>query len=181
MKKCVLGLVLIISGFTSLACDGKKVHNLEDSGTAQINEMIQTEKNQQRLMAAQPLPQLQDSLERKQLITRLQTFNDPDRISYITLLSMGRPVGYFAIKGKVSSVNSLLTSSDQVLWSRGSHMDHTSAQVVASPDLDGSYGSNGDAVFFFLQDGTYMEWNGEYLISTRPVRLGIEPIIIQEK
>ncbi len=52
--------------------------------------------------------------------------------------------------------------------------------VVESPALDGSYGTNGDGVFFFLTDGAYMEWNGKYLLSDRPVRLNKEPIMVYE-
>lgn len=167
-------LLIPVLAFLLVSC----TNELGDSGKSQINEMKLTESNQQRLSQAQPAPQLTDSLERRQLITRLETFNNPDKISYITLLSLGRPVGYFAIKGKVSSVNSLLTSPDQLLITRRGASDMQSG-VVASPDLDGSYGSNGDAVFFFLQDGTYMGWNGEYLLSTRPVRLTVEPLIVK--
>ncbi len=178
MKIFTIALLVLAIG-----CGGDGT--MGDSGKAQIAEMKTTEANQQRLMQAQKPPHMTSSLERKQLIARLEMFNDENKISYITLMSLGRPVGYFAVKGKVSSVNSLLTSPDQVLHTRndkgGAGAGYTRhSDVVASPDLDGSYGSNGDAVFFFLQDGTYMEWNGEYLLSTRPVRLSIEPIIMQD-
>ena len=173
----ILICVLILTLVGVFGCD--KMSGPKKSGQAQISEMALTERNQQRLAQAQKAPELNDSLERRQLITRLETFNDANKISYITLLSMGRPVGYFPIKGKVSSVNSLLTTPSQVLW-KSTH-NGVSGITIPSPDLDGSYGSNGDAVFFYLQDGTYMEWNGEYLLSDRPVQLSIEPIIITPK
>ena len=43
--------------------------------------------------------------------------------------------------------------------------------------MDGSYGSNGDAVFFFLTDGTYMEWAGKYLLSDNYIRLVQKPVL----
>lgn len=43
-----------------------------------------------------------------------------------------------------------------------------------------SYGSNGDAVFFFLTDGSYMEWNGTYLLVDRPMKLSVKPMVYSE-
>lgn len=51
------------------------------------------------------------------------------------------------------------------------------AGVVESPSMDGSYGSNGDAVFFYLTDDTYMEWKGSYLLSDNYVKLSQEPLM----
>lgn len=143
------------------------------SGTSQMEEMLVTEKNQQRLRKAVPEPELTTSLERKQLVMRLRRFNQEDKISYIYLLSFGRVMSYYAIKGKVSSVNSKLTTTDQIIE------DHWGNVTVESPDLDGSYGSNGDAIFFFTSDDIYIEWNGQYLLSDRPLRLSQEPLLMK--
>ena len=108
----------------------------------------------------------------------LKRWNNPNKVSYIYLMSdMGSVIGYFPIKGKVSSVNSKLTTTSQLLYSDTSFQDGA-AGVVESADIDGSYGSNGDAVFFFLTDDTYMEWNGKYFLSDRPVKLAVRPVMI---
>lgn len=36
------------------------------------------------------------------------------------------------------------------------------------PDVDGSYGSNDNGIFFFTPDGKYVEWSGTYLYSDIP-------------
>lgn len=53
-------------------------------------------------------------------------------------------------------------------------------QVVDAPDEVGTYGENPNGVFFFLTDGTYMEWAGKYLLSDNPIRLQQEPIMIYD-
>jgi hypothetical protein len=50
--------------------------------------------------------------------------------------------------------------------------------AVESPQEDGSYGTNGDAIFFFSTDGTYFEWNGKYLLADRPFQLSEQPLLI---
>jgi len=143
-------------------------------------EAVFTQKNQYNLNKVQPPPRVQWSLERDNLIKRLNLWNNPNKISYIYLLSdAGSIIGYFPIKGKVSSVNSKLTTTSQLVYADASYEDNSSG-VVESADIDGSYGTNGDSVFFYLTDGTYMEWNGKYFLSDRPVKLAIKPIMTYE-
>lgn len=113
-------------------------------------EQFMTEVSQSNFNKVQPPKRLNWSLERWNLNTRNLLFNDPNKISYIYLLSdMGTILTYHAIRGKVSSVNSKLTTNQQLI----SKYDYGSdcVGVVESPAMDGSYGSNGDAIFgFFL-------------------------------
>ena len=51
--------------------------------------------------------------------------------------------------------------------------------VVDSPQLDGSYGSNGDGIFFFTTEGAYVEWNGEYMVSDYPLKLSTQPELVR--
>ncbi len=169
MKNLTFVLLLVAAAILSLpACS-------ERSGTQQEEEMMVTEKNQKRLRQAVPEPELTTSLERTQLVRRLERFNEDSKISYIYLLSFGRVMSYHTIKGKVSSVNSKLTTTDQVIRRRATSGNTV---VVESPDLDGSYGSNGDAIFFFTSDDVYVEWNGQYMLSDRALRLTQEPLLI---
>lgn len=172
-----IGLILAIAFSSSLISCGGGNHN---SGS-QAKEAELTEQNQTRLMVSTPPPRLENSLEREQLSRRLTRFNNKNKVSYIILMSdMGQVITTIAIRGKVSSVNSLLTTPDQVVNRRWTYTSgHGYSQhVVASPDLDGSYGSNGDAVFFFrASDDAYMEWNGKYLLSDAPVSLTTAPLV----
>lgn len=36
---------------------------------------------------------------------------------------------------------------------------------------DGSYGTNGNAIFFFDTQGVYYEWAGDYLLVDQPMKL----------
>ena len=157
--------------------------NSIEAGT-QRKEAAKTEDNQARLLKAVPIPQLNTSMERKNLVERLTRFNTEDKVSYIYLLSFGKVMAFYTIKGKVSSVNSLLTTPDQLITADGRQCgeswsaDASMCQVVASPDIDGSYGSNGDAIFFFTTDNTYVEWNGEYMLADSPLKLSQQPEMV---
>ena len=143
-------------------------------------ELRQTEDNQSRLSAATPPPQFKVSQERKNLVRRLERWNVEDKISYIYLMTdYGQIVYYSTVKGKVSSLNSMLTCTMQPLWSRPTGL--TDRQVIAapSPDFDGSYGPNPGGIFFFNQDGVYVEWNGKYLLTDQPLKISVEPLLVE--
>jgi hypothetical protein len=135
--------------------------------------MEQTEENHQRLVTVDPPPKIERSLERQQLIKRLLRFNTSNKSSYVYLVDYGKVMGHFVCKGKVSSVNSLLTTPMQVIkvWHRGNLHSH----VLPSPDLDGSYGSNGDAIFFFTSADVYVEWSGIYMLCDQPLQMATPP------
>ena len=171
MKKLIVILLVGVMLLFMVGCE-----DTGGGGTAQKEEMKLTNVNQLRLLEVTPPPEIQKSLERENLKERLIRFNDENKVSYIYLLSdMGSVITFFPIKGKVSSVNSMLTTTEQVIEdSFGSEW----GVVVASPDLDGSYGSNGDAIFFFTTEGVYCEWNGKYFLCDRPLKLTSTPLLI---
>lgn len=156
--------------------------------SAQQQEQLTLEQGQQALVASQPAPVMTYSLERDNIKERLLRFNDPNKISYVTLmLPMGQLYAYYAIKGKVSSVNSYMTTSEQIICQGGrfgtadSGGSDYQCLTMEAPDSDGSYGSNGDAIFFFTVDGVYKEWNGLYELSDEPSTFSVAPIVITEE
>ena len=161
-----IGLGIFVAG-----CD-----DLPKADTAK-RELKLTEENQSRLLVSDPPPKLLESQERKNLVRRLKTFNVSNKISFIYLLTnYGQLVRFDTIKGKVSSVNSMLTATEQVII--GKWRDQGMV-TIPSPDLDGSYGSNGDAIFWYNQDGAYCEWNGMYFLTDQPLKLTIKPLIVE--
>ena len=166
-----------MSNLKTLAC-GNGWFQTPCNQTTQKAEAVFTEKNQQKLTAIVPNPELQDSVERRNLVNRLQKNNKANKIGYVFLLSdTGSVISNYTIKGKVSSLNSLLTTPDQLVSPNGGQCGMVGASTsltcynVASPDLDGSYGKNPDGVFFFTVEGNMIEWSGKYLYSEQPMTL----------
>ena len=154
-----------------------------DSTNTFTKEAATTEVNQRMLVKNNPIPTFETSQERINLTKRLTTFNKADKISYIYLLSFGKVMTFYTVKGKVSSVNSMLTNTEQLVdrWgNQCSSNSSTDCWSVPSPDLDGSYGSNGNAIFFFTTEGAYVEWNGEYMLADQPLKMATQPELIRE-
>ena len=175
MRKIITVLVML-SMFVAMMSVGC-IENEGSSGETQALEAKLTEDNQQRLIVASPPPELTKSLERENLIKRLEVMNDEDEIFYVYLVSYGNVMAFYTAHGKISSVNSKLTTGEQIVYDP--YRYQSGGKVVESPSLDGSYGSNGDAIFFFTTEGAYVEWAGEYMISNHPLKLTTPPKLVR--
>jgi hypothetical protein len=164
--------------------------NLEgvDVGASYWYEVRLTEKNQENLVRSQPPFQFEGgSLERQNLIDRYKYLNDQNNVHHVYLMSNdGKVISYFVAQGKVSSVNSKLTNDRQIVADQRCLQDTASSgdgacyKVVESPQMDGSYGENGNAIFFFTTNGKYVEWNGKYVVSEEPMNIQTEVSLVQE-
>lgn len=178
-KVITIGIVLVLIASAFMGCTGEPKDKYEE--TTSGKEAALTEENQDRMLIASPPPKLDKSLERENLIRRLELLNDENKIFYIYLVSYGKVMSEHVAKGKVSSVNSKLTTQEQIVRDpHTAYMESRQGLVVESPDLDGSYGTNGDAIFFFTTDGAYVEWAGEYMVSDFPLQLTTPPMLIRE-
>jgi hypothetical protein len=139
-----------------------------------IDEQAHTETNQSNLNKVQPAPTITWSLERDNLIKRFKLQNDKSVqfYMYVFIEGVGDPIGYYQVN-KVSSVNSQLTNPEQIVSPYGHRYDFT---VLPSPAEDGSYGTNGNAVFGFTPDEIYIEHNMKYICSTTPLNFS-KPVI----
>jgi len=144
-----------------------------DQGTAS-KEQEMTEQNQEALLSVQPPVRLEWSLERENINKRTTLWNDPNKVSYIYLVSYGKVMAFYTIKGKVSSVNSQITNPEQKI--NGTHGNI----ALPSPAEDGSYGENGDGIFFFTTDGAYVEWAGSYMLADKPFKMTTPPALYRE-
>lgn len=141
-----------------------------DNKTA-FKEQKHTEDNQNNLNALQPAPFLSWSLERDNLIKRFKLQNDRTVMFYMYVFLEGvGSIGYYQVN-KVSSVNSQLTNTEQVI-SMGANVG---CVAISSPAEDGSYGTNGDAVFGFTPEDIYIEHNMKYMVSTVPLSFKEQP------
>lgn len=131
-------------------------------------EQALTEVNQSNLLQVQPPPRITWSLERDNLIKRFKLQNDRSIVFYMYLFIEGfsEPIGYYQVN-KVSSVNSQLTNTQQIV--DDPYKYQSGGQVLSSPAEDGSYGTNGDAVFGFTPEEIYIEHNMKYVVSTVPL------------
>jgi hypothetical protein len=94
------------------------------------------------------------------------------------LVNYGKVMAFYTIKGKVSSVNSQITNPEQI--KKGWNGSSSWAVTLPSPAEDGSYGTNGDAVFFFTTENAYVEWAGDYMLADQPLKLTTQPELVRE-
>ncbi len=136
------------------------------------------EENQQRLMKTIPAPKLDTSLERQNLVERLSRINQQNMSGYVYLLSYGRVVASYPIRGKVTSLNAYLMAGETAV--RPFVGECCGPVTIEQPDYDGAYGKNADGIFFFTADSNaYVEWAGDYLFSDQPLRLNQEPMMVR--
>ncbi len=141
----------------------------EGGGSAQESGQSLTERAFKQQQAAVPYPadELTDSTERRNLAARLTRTNDPNRQAYVYVMNYGQIVGYYAIKGKVSSTQSQMTATNLVI-------DRYEGDVtVPAPGDDGSYGENEPGIFFFTTDGTMVSTSLDYIESDRPLAIDV--------
>lgn len=150
----------------------------------QVEPSPQTERsavqqNQKALVTATPLPKLSTSLERENIIERLDRINQQNMTGCVYLVSYGQVMAFYPVRGKVSSLNSYLTPGDTYLDDPNGSYDSGSI-VIEAPDLDGAYGDNAQGIFFFTADSnTYVEWAGEYLFTDSCLALNQQPKLVR--
>lgn len=191
-----LAVVLIIMALVAMTfLTGCATVEYSDSGSkADVQNTMETAST---LQENQPTPtDLDYSLERYNLIRRAYWVNGQREkaasvicqvekpLGYIVLFTdSGSTVGRFVVDGKVSSLNSYLTPDSEYYekdmdWANG---DSTMRGVYRYSnkwlaDVDGSYGSNDNGIFFFTPDGKYVEWTGTYLYSDIPFEID-DPVV----
>jgi len=168
-----VGGVLFVAWFiiAIISTPGCGKGQVMDGDITVLKEGALTEKNQRQLFAAQPPPTFDYSLERENLIKKLKLMNKQNAVFYIYCLGLNGNVVYHGmVKGKVSSLNSLLTTPEQLV-SLVNVRNGTGVHRMPSPDFDGSYGKNPEGVFWFDPADQYHEWTGTYYLSQMPERI----------
>lgn len=167
------GIALVVS---LSACE-------DNSTSAQSTGQKLTEQAFSQQQAAVPYPadELQDSLERRNLRERLLRQNDPDKIGYVYFVQFGKFLGYWTIKGKVSSTQSQMTT-DVLLVDTPDDGSRAKDSMVTAPGDDGSYGENERGVFFFTTEGAMVQLpEDSYFYSDQPVNIGSIPELNGDK
>lgn len=179
MKKRILVILLFVVPFIFVGA------SCETEDSTYKDENKKQEEIQNKVTKATPLPNLEKSLERENLIMRAERLNKDASIGYIYLLSYGKVIAYYPIKGKVSSLNAYLTPMSKLVYGNGNicnedSISSPSCYVVDSPDVDGSYGENDGGIFFFTTENVYVEWKGEYLFTDQPLKITTPVELVRE-
>lgn len=178
MKKLLISIIAVVGLVSLTGC------TYEESSLSK--DATKVEETQKRVQNNIPIPEIKTSAERKNISERAKFFDNENLTTYIYLLTKnGSVAGFYPVRGKVSSLKSYLTPIDKVVdpYGRACGVNGytQSCYVVGAPDIDGAYGDNADGIFFFTADtGAYVEWNGEYLVSSQPLNLATQPILIRE-
>lgn len=184
MNKIKYVLVLLVGLMLLPACAPVAPNPL---ASQQVEQQF-NEFNQQKLIQNQPAPTMERSLERENLIRRATTMNDASKVFYVYLVSYGKVMAFYTAKGKISSVSSYLTSFSQVVrdekcaadaWGSSNGARSDCYFTMEAPDIDGSYGTNGEGIFFYTTEGAYVETKMDYLISDFPLKLENKPELIK--
>lgn len=175
IKNILLTMLIIPIMFVFCGCD-------ESSTTQDIRNTFEIGNE---LSENQPTPtDLNYSLERYNLIKRAYWVNGQREKAIALPCQITRPLGYivlfagsgailgnFVVDGKVSSLNSWLTPDEWYkYWG-------DCAINIEMPDVDGTYGTNINGIFFFTTDNKYIEWTGDFLYSDIPFIVQ-DPILI---
>ena len=122
------------------------------------NQAMQAER------AAQTIDFSAGNAEIKNITARGKLVARPDLTGYIVLISSGRPVAYYTVKGKVTSGGKRLETPTR---------ESINGTALPAPSYDGTFGSSDDYVYFWTVSGQYIQWstgggNG-YIYSDQPL------------
>jgi hypothetical protein len=123
-----------------------------------------------RLMRSNPVPSFDFSVERQNIVERLVETNNPTNLAWIYILSNGKVMGRFPLRGKVTSGSKRLTSTSQLMpFAQGDGTNATVAyHIVESPDEMGTYGASNPYIFWFDPSGHYNQLSSDSYVSSVP-------------
>lgn len=109
------------------------------------------------------------TLEKVNLQRKIKLDEDSNRIGYVYLMSFSKPIGYYTIKGKISSNGSQLTPEQDIVRPySGTYLP------VDGPQDDGTYGEGDPGIFFFTTEGTMVVTSLDYFYTTQPVATALD-------
>lgn len=173
MKKIIIALLLMFALVGLSACE----YDNEVSKSRQEDQKLSGQAYEQQKKAVPfPAGELQDSLERRNLKERLLRQNDPSRVGYVYYVPFGKFLGFWTIKGKVSSTQSQMNPSDEITEDLSDCSGCFESQVMESAGDDGSFGESERGVFFFTTEGVMVQLpEDDYVYSDQPIELGPIP------
>lgn len=176
MKSIRIITILIIVTILLTGCDA-----FRDMTPAAQQNVADTQTATENILANQKTPtDINFSLERYNLIKRAYWVNGQRQKADAVPCNVERPIGYvtliagntilceYTVDGKISSLNSYLSADSEYYEKNGASGSYYNRWLA---DVDGSYGTNVDGIFWFDCNGCYHEWNGTYLYSDIPLHV----------
>lgn len=191
MKKIliiILSLVMVLSLVGCVSEEEQAQYEKQqaiDKGSKALSENLKNTaniiaKNQNVLETKLPIPEMDYSNNRANIIKKLNTFGkDPNKVSFIYCFTpSGQLILFASVKGCVTNLSAYAVPDDQIIDHTTSVNVPNSSQVVQSPDADGTYGTNGEGIYWFDTEGIYHEWNGLYMVVDQSVKLNVQPMMV---
>ena len=175
MKKVLFILMSLVLIISLVGCEPRE-ENAQEIAAKQNEQAVND------LIANDSLPKITKSLERENIKRRAEFINQPDRIGYLYLLSEnGQLIKEVQVLGKASSLNNYITPMEEVAYGRIETPVCTESltYVAEAPDLDGTWGTRPEGIFWFTPDGVYQEWVGLYLYSSERMSFTSKPLLIE--
>ena len=110
------------------------------------------------------------SLACKMVIERYKFLNNANQYGYFYGFMQGHadPVVLYVVKGSVFPVSDQVTPPDYQTQC-DDNQSYACAVVLQKQQPDGTWGTNGNAMFGYTADGNYFEWLGAYAYSSQPL------------
>jgi hypothetical protein len=175
-------VVILVAMLMSVVLAASSCNNEPSKQRQELQKQSSDTFDKQRAAVPFPGDELVESLERRNLAERLRRFNEPNKIGYVYYVPFGNILGYWTIKGKVSSTQSQMNPSDELTDDLSDCQGCFESQVLESAGDDGSFGPNEAGVFFFTTNGTMVQIpEDDYFYSDQPVTLGADIVNLDNK
>jgi hypothetical protein len=147
-------------------------------GEVPVNETAKDVQAQRAAAAANSI-QFTENAEIENIKRRLELTSNPGQIGFVLLMNeMGQPVAYMSVKGKVTSGGKRLTMPQVVKCLEYIGNSGCTWTVTGGPSDEGTYGHSAEYVYFWTTEGQYVQWNGKYLYSDKPLRTSVPPLVV---
>lgn len=150
----LLAAILCVVLFGAEDCDGT------NEGDGQKSEVKTQQDNYDKRVKAQPAHTMDYSSTRDTVNFWIDTWKDPDAVSYTYLVSGGKPYAFVVLKGLPVSYCTSLTPNYKIITPEIAG-DNNVPLAVNAPSIDAVYYSGGDCQRYYGRDattGTYVEF-----------------------
>lgn len=165
----ILSIVFIAAsiGLLVAGCNpGPAAEKLKANEQAKINQSAD-------IIAQTPVPQLNTSIDRLNLIKKLTLTNNPNTLQWIYPAFGDRVIGRFPVRGKVTSGAARLTPTKTITYFSTNNTTHY--ELADAPDELGVYREGaGNSYIFWLDPADQLHQHcGYYFLSPVPYRIDI--------